>query len=113
MSEILIKNMEMPTDEDEALVLVLYENGRVRKALDYNIIALSKETTTAQELQPHGRLGDLDSIESKLQGKIDDVPKAKDGTRITTQAFYVNGLLRAKELVGNSPTIIEASKERE
>ena len=98
MAEILIKNIEMPTNEDEALVLVLYENGRVRKALDYNIIALSKETTTAKELPPHGDLMDRKDVFKKLYHEINDVSPLCD-------VFEIVGILR------EIPVVIPASKE--
>ena len=98
MSDVLIKGMEMPTDEDEALVVVLYENGRVRKALDFNIIALSKETTTAQELPPHGILKDIDVLNDAI------IEAVRLGEITGGEAGFFKAILT------NAPTVIDTSK---
>jgi len=115
MADILIKGMEMPKTCDECLLCEelateSFDYCRLLKA-DTDRGVRRSDCPLVELPTPHGRLGDLDRIEKKIQGKIDDVPIAKDGTRTTTHAFYVNGLLRAKELVGNEWTVVPASEE--
>lgn len=59
---VYIKGMEMPTD-GELLCINIYPDGKVIINLDLNC----KQVATAAPVPPHGRLGDLDRLESELR----------------------------------------------
>ena len=52
---IYIKGMKLPTDEPRRLVI--YPDGRI-----YDAAGFFQIDATAEQLPPHGRLGDLDAL---------------------------------------------------
>ena len=62
MSEILIKNMEMPKDMSNPLHISIFSNGSVW------ITHEGKTEATAQELPPHGRLVDARELMKEAIG---------------------------------------------
>ena len=84
MAEILIKNMKMQKDMRNPLHISIFSNGSVW------ITHEGKTEATAQELLPHGRLGDLDALEESLEASDEDI--------------------YTKHILWDAPTIIEDSK---
>ena len=71
MADLLIKNMEMPKEKDDVVILTIQPDGTTnifgRRLLSLlrssaEIHGLRKGITTAQELPPHGRLVDIDKM---------------------------------------------------
>lgn len=105
MSDILIKNMEMP--KEGRLVLAICPDGAVyeyfgdqNKYGGYRIDSAQKylAKSPAEELPPHGRLGDLDLVEEwmRKKHKENDCPFNIDAFLVALKKF---------------PTIVEASNE--
>ena len=61
---IYIKGMKLPTDEPRRLVI--YPDGRI-----YDAAGFFQIDATAEQLHPHGRLGDLDALERNLREMAD------------------------------------------
>lgn len=83
MAEILIKGMEMPKDMSNPLHISIFSNGSVWVTHE------GKTEATAQELPPHGRLGDLDKLAKRAENRY--------GADFS-------------EFIKDAPTILEASE---
>lgn len=93
---IIITGLEMPT-ERESFNLTIKYNGTV---LDTET---GIQVAEAQEIPPHGRLGDLDELERKIRENIDKAKSMEQGAYGWWYACNV-----AEDFVLSSPTIIEA-----
>ena len=93
MSEILIKNMEMPKDMGNPLHISIFSNGSVW------ITHEGKTEATAQELPPHGDLIDRDKL-------------YKDTERIG-EYCHDPSFIELCQALYDAPTVLEASKGRE
>lgn len=101
MAEILIKNMEMPKDMSNPLHISIFSNGSVW------ITHEGKTEAKAQELPPHGRLGDLDALAENIKDVYcNDCKRFK----VMCKACKYGDILYEIE---DAPTVIEASKETE
>lgn len=60
MADILIKGLELPTEE--RISLSIYPNGIV---VNHSTLKVEKSRTKAIELPPHGRLIDADKVKKK------------------------------------------------
>ena len=93
MSEILIKNMEMPKQGWKRLILL--PDGEVREICGDE--AVRATDARAIELPPHGDL--IDRSKLVLHGRVDDFGDLQE----------MNDYYDATEVM-NAPTILEASK---
>lgn len=115
MSEILIKGMELPK-EDDIVIMTLDSNGRVnvfgRRLLSLlsphaEIHGLRSAMTEAIALPEHGRLGDLDALAEYIKNVYcKDCKRSK----VMCKACEYGDII---DEIEDAPTIIEASKERE
>ena len=92
---VLIKGMEMPKEGNETIIRIL-PDGTVLDQYGHHI------GITATPIPPHGRLGDLNELESGLR----HMAKYQDGER-------QQGILGCCETIRLTPTIIPASEEEE
>ena len=99
MSDILIKSMEMPT-EDGRLCIDIYPDGKVCIALDLEC----KQVATAVPVPPHGRLIDADALCMKLKMMY---AKAFGEGNTAYHAAYRS----LERVVSHEPTIIPAEEE--
>ena len=88
MSDIVIRNIEMPKDKQYSLTI--FPNGRIIQHWDGVVFGETK----AVELPPHGRLIDAD----KLKKKMGDF-------------FSTGSEVGYMWLVDDAPIVLEASKE--
>lgn len=95
MSDLLIKNVELPPLNKQFLLCVS-SDGTVYSSV---IGSLSFAETKATLIPPHGRLGDLDKLESGLR----HMAKYQHGER-------QQGILGCCETIRLAPTIIPASE---
>ena len=96
--DILIKNMEMPKDNDYLHLII--QGGKVHTAISCGHLTTDKlNVADAIEVKPHGRLIDADAIISKIERMVhpDD---------LTYTIAY--GIL--KQIVEDAPTIVEATE---
>lgn len=92
--DILIKNMEMPKD-DENLTIVIEADGSVWQKIGTS--AYFCTCGEAIELPPHGRLIDADKLKKDNPSHMDaDVPYV---TEVTVE-----------EIIDDAPTVLEANK---
>ena len=97
MSDILIKNMDMPKEGDTyGLHLVIYPNGEVWIAYD------EKPTTKAIELPPYGRLIDADICLETFKLYCQGCKK-----EIDCYSCWVSDTF---DVVKGIPTVLEATK---
>lgn len=95
---ILIKGMEMPTDC--AMMLKIFPDGRVGVPIHLNWCGtIVVNDAEAVPVPPHGRLGDLDKLESGLR----HMAKYQHGER-------QQGILGCCETIRLAPTIIPAEE---
>ena len=101
MSSILIKNIEMPKERESFTVTIKY-NGLVFDT------ETGIQVAEAQEIPPHGKLGDLDKL-------VDRLTDMEWGTREQNPPddTFVNGIIcglnsAISEIRYYTPTIIEA-----
>ena len=85
---ILIKGMEMPTEEYGSMTITIYPNGSV---MEY-IGDIGRSLGYAVPVPPHGRLIDADAL-------LDDL--------LFPSKQFEQGM---RELIGDAPTIIEAEE---
>ena len=88
MSDLLIKNMYMPTDD--VLRIEIYPDGKVRRIVGWAIS--EKRDSTAVEVPPHGRLIDADEL----------IEKVLDGDRPNYGTVV--------RFIQEAPVILEATK---
>lgn len=99
--DILIKNMEMPSDEKHSVVLVFGKDGFEEARDSYS--ALKIEGITAVALpEHHGRLGDLDELSDKLTGK------GITRLLLSKKSYITVGDVRT--IIENAPVIVEATE---
>lgn len=91
MGDIVIRNIEIPKD-NKRLALFIDKDGEVDV---FNTDNTFVKITDAVELQPHGRLGDLDILERQA---------------INEATFPSKEWATSIELIKNAPTILEASE---
>lgn len=95
MSDVLIKGMGMPKDNDYLLLII--QNGKVHKAISCGHLTTDEmNVAKAVELPPHGRLIDADV----LKGSLSRVPSKG----IRTYFFAEVG-----QFIDEAPTILEAN----
>ncbi len=96
---ILIKNMEMPTDD--SIRIILYPDGRVVKSN-----AVEYEEFEAIPVPPHGRLIDADELKEWIANWFtmnrQYHPYAKDNNIPITELY---------DILDRIPTIIEAEED--
>lgn len=68
MADILIKGMEMPSDEMHSVVLIFGKDGFVNARDSYSTLEI--EGITAVALPNHGRLIDAVALKGSIEGKI-------------------------------------------
>ena len=97
MKEILVRGVEMPL-KDDYKIIVIYGDGTVS---DYHVSPYEKDIMigTATEIPDHGRLGDLDRLESNLRL----CAKYQEGYR-------QQGILGCCETIRMTSAVIPASK---
>ena len=98
MSDIVIPNMEMPTDKQYSLTI--FPDGRVIQHWEGVVFGETK----AIELPQHGDLKDYDLLEKKMLKRYEDNKKKWD-------ISFIDGFLTALKMLDKAPTILEASKE--
>ena len=97
MSGVYIKGMEMPKDGEHPYWVVIHSDGTV----EYNENkGQGWQTSEAVPVPDHGRLGDLDKLESGLRL----CAKYQTGYR-------QQGMLGCCETIRTAPTIIPADKK--
>ena len=98
MSDILIKGMEMPKERESFTVTIKY-NGLV---FDTETMI---QVAEAQEVPPHGRLGDLDELYASLKKwLIQNRHSMTEATRV-----WIRGVL---EGIVAAPTILPAEEDK-
>lgn len=94
MSDILIKGMGMPKDNDYLHLII--QNGKVHTAISCGHLTTDElNVAEAVELPPHGRLGDLDKMRSDFEVISKDYP---EGWKL------VSGI------IDRTPTVLEATE---
>ena len=87
---------EVPMSDKDKLLL------EVNKAICNNLKAL--------EQQPCEDCISREEAKKLIQGKIDDIPKNKDGTYGSMFGQYVNGLYCAKTAISYMPSVVPQTK---
>ena len=103
MSDILIKNMELPKGNDYLHLII--QGGKVHTAISCGHLTTDKlNVADAIEVKPHGRLTDADKLADEyMRYLIYCFP--------SMQVSTVNELVSAvKEAVKIAPTVLEASE---
>lgn len=90
MADILIKNMELPTEE--RIQLSIYPDGTV---VNHSTFKVEKNRTTAIELPEHGRLIDADVIGNRLREQ---------------HVFSMPTTCKIDSIIKNAPTVLEATE---
>ena len=100
MSDILIKNMELPKGNDYLHLII--QGGKVHTAISCGHLTTDKlNVADAIEVKPHGRLIDAD----KLKQVMDDATENdKD------KPFYKMMYSYVIQVLAESPTVLEATK---
>lgn len=95
---VYIPSLNLPNKDYGKMVVTIYPDGSVVEYLG----DIGRDFGTAIPVSPHGRLGDLDKLESNLR----NMAKYQSGYR-------QQGILGCCETIRLAPTIIPASKEDE
>lgn len=100
MSDILIKNMEMPKD-DEVLSLTVYPNG--------SVCLFMKEVSKAIELPPHEHLTEKSAFWNMLHEICVKCNDSGDINKYPNRCVWCK-IKEAYEKVYQTPTVLEASE---
>ncbi len=99
MSDVLIKNIEMPKSNERVFLsltkegLSEWDENKLEYVKDYNLV----------ELPPHGDLKDYDFIGNKMSNTYE---KNKD----KWNPSFADGFVYALKMLDKAPTVLEASK---
>lgn len=97
--DVLIKNIELPTEE--RIQLSIYPNGIV---VNHSTLKVEKNRTTAIELPPHGDLIERSPLVQKIK---DEWQKIHEETGCDVKGIFWNKLV---EIIESSEVVLEASK---
>lgn len=107
MSEILIRGMEMPKNDNDFLKLVIFNDGRCFVAVGENDVTSKTGVVTAQEVPPHERLIDAGALFKAMF-------KCQDGSIIGDKGIdgwpHEATYAEIKRFIRHAPTIIPASE---
>ena len=94
---ILIKGMEMPTEEYGSMTITIYPNGSV---MEY-IGDIGRSLGYAVPVPPHGRLIDADALYREIKAECNPYGKPSIG--------YDDGL-KVLGIIGSTPPVIPAEE---
>lgn len=92
MSDVLIRNVPIPKENEDGVILIEFRNGKAR----YFNTESEIETVV---LPPHGRVIDVDAFIESEKGRVVSLREADN---ISIRMLY--------ERITNAPTILEASE---
>lgn len=96
MSEILIKGMEMPKDNDYLLLII--QNGKVHKAISCGHLTTDEmNVAEAVELPPHGRLIDAETLKGIL-------------SRVPSKGIRNYFFAEVGQFIDEAPTVVEGEE---
>jgi len=118
MSDVLVKGMDMPTacrnGECNFACSAAYQTGLiciVRK--QYVVPGDVPVDCPCLLVPPHGRLGDLDAVAAEIDSFIDNISYSYSYLLREEQIQMEHGVVFARDIVCDAPTIIPADKEGE